>query len=417
MAYATRKPARYLAAFILIALAGFVLRVHRLTDYPLYTDEVINGEIVQNMLAGDFSLRYDWGAGREPMFNLSEVLAVLALGDNVLALRWPAVLYGMVFIALVYVWAAWLTGSRMAGLFAAGLAGVLWWPLAFSRMAIRTITLPFCIVLALMGLWRGLYGPARHARRNFALGGVAAGLTQYTFTAALGFPVVLVAFLAYLWLADRATWRARWRGIALYALAAVAVAGPFLLYVYTSPDLTWRMGMVNQPVEALRAGDPGPLLDGMLKTLGMFWGPGDHVWFYNLPGRAVFEPPALALFLVGALVCAWWALRAGRNRRRAPAGALLLLLGLVMLAPSAATDAPPSTHRAIGALPAVLVIAAVPLAALEHALRGRQRALLAIGAAAALAVTGVAVAGDYFGVWIDHPRPGVDDVSLVRGDG
>ncbi len=397
-----RRTVILLLAVVLILLVGFYLRVHRLLDYPLYTDEVIDGEIAQAMLKGDFSLRYHWGAGREPLFNVAQAASALALGDNALALRWPAVLFGMALIPLVYVWAAWLLRSRLAALAAAGLTGALWWPVLFSRLSIRSITLAVCIVLALLGLWRGLYGSPARARRNFVLGGLAAGLTQYTFTAALGFPVALLVFLAYLWLADRSTWRARWRGIALYALVAAVVAGPFLLYEYTSPDLAWRIPMVNQPLEALRAGDPAPLLDGMLKTLGMFWGPGDHVWFYNLPGRPVFEPPALALFLAGVLLCAWWALRPGSHRERAAAGALLLLLGFIMLTPSAATDAPPSTHRAIGALPAVLVIAVVPLAALERAFpRGRR--WLALSAAAVVAFSGAMVARDFFGVWIDHP--------------
>lgn len=408
---------------IFLLLIGFALRVHRLLDYPLYTDEVINGEIVQERLQGNLTLKHAFGTGREPMYNLTALPFVLTIGDNALALRWPAVLFGMALIALTYTWAAWLAGSRLAGVAAAGLAAVLWWPLVFSRMAIRTITLPVLIVLALMGLWRGLYGPPGGARRHFALGGLAAGLTQYTFTAAIGFPAALAGFLACLWLVDHPIWRVKRRGIALYLLVALATGGPFLLYMYTSPDLTWRIPMVNQPLEALRAGDPAPLIDGALKTLAMFWGPGDHVWFFNLPRRPVFEPPALALFLAGVILCAGWALRAlgrrGREkllesfelpgssltRRRGAAGALLLLLGLAMLTPSMTTDAPPSIHRAIGALPAVLVIPAIPLAVLEGVFWSRRRAWLAVSAVAAAAVgfSGVAVARDLFGVWIDHP--------------
>jgi hypothetical protein len=90
-------------------------------------------------------------------------------------------------------------------------------------------------------------------------------------------------------------------------------------------------------------------------------GRGDQAQFYNLPGRAVFEPLTALLALVGLGVLLW-------RLRRPPALFLLLWLPALLLPSFLATDRFPTLPRVLGVIPAVYFYPAIGLLAIASLL-------------------------------------------------
>ncbi len=133
-------------------------------------------------------------------------------------------------------------------------------------------------------------------------------------------------------------------------------------------------------------------------------GKGDVEQFYNLPGRAVFEPVTAGLAILGIAVLLL-------RFRQAPALFLLLWFPALLLPSFLATDRWPTLPRVLGVIPGVYFFPAVGLAAvvggvwlLIGQLQRKQGSWLAGVVAGALVLGLIAVHGatawrDYFKVW------------------
>ncbi|MCS6772902.1 MAG: hypothetical protein NZ693_02175, partial [Thermoflexales bacterium] len=100
-------------------------------------------------------------------------------------------------------------------------------------------------------------------------------------------------------------------------------------------------------------------------TLGMFFIAGDRIWRHNLPSLPVFVGPLAALFALGALVVV-------RRWQSQPYWFLAVWTGLFLLPTALAEDAP-HYLRAIGALPAACILAALGIAAVVESRLGTSR--------------------------------------------
>ncbi|MCW5863186.1 MAG: hypothetical protein KIT52_08780, partial [Anaerolineae bacterium] len=251
------------------------------------------------------------------------------------------------------------------------------------------------------------------------LAGVLLGLTFYTYLPARVMWLALPLLAGYLWLrpgaAGRTAWHSRtaWRGPLLTLLVAAAVAAPLLLYLAANPQLEVRVGELSAPLRAAAGGDFGPLWANAVASLRLFTIEGDAAWRYNLPGRPFLPGPLGWLFYVGLILAGWLAVAGPRAaaRLRLPAtaapGAFLALVWLALgMAPVLVTGPGLSTTQAIGAQPAVFLLAALPMGAVWGwaAARGRRwaaaAALAGLLLVAALAVT---TARDYLGHWANAP--------------
>ncbi|MFQ6014814.1 MAG: ArnT family glycosyltransferase [Anaerolineae bacterium] len=386
---------------IAILWVAFFLRVHRFLDYPLTEDEVHTGDIALEILEGNHRLFYPQGYGREPLYFYLQAISFSLLGDNELATRWPSVFCGLVLVALSYLWGRTLFRSRWIGLATAASAALLWWPTLFSRLGLRPITFPIFIMAALLGLWVGLKATSRpQSNMAFALGGIVGGLTAYTYTAGRGFLIVVALFVLYLWFTRRKALQERWPGVLIYLALTVLIAAPLFLYLHTHPELDQRIEQVNDPLLQLQAGNFLPLLDGVKATLKMFSLQGDANRFFNIPGRPVFPRLGAVLFYLGLLICV--------ARWREPPYMLQLLLGLIMLVPSAITEFPPSMVRSVGALPAVFVLPALPIDLAWSSLVRYRTGMIRVAYVVILAGLGTHVGwhtgSDMFTNWIEHPE-------------
>ncbi|MCA9971564.1 MAG: hypothetical protein KC425_15175 [Anaerolineales bacterium] len=260
-------------------------------------DEVANWLIDHGILAGEHAVYFTRAYGHEAGFHYLQAGFVALLGDHALALRLPAAFLGMLLVAVGGALARRLYG-RFHALTAAALLAVLLWPVFFSRLGLRAISLPVLAGLSALFWWwawdghgarsgkRGAIGPAP----RFALAGALAGLSLHTYMAARAVPIFYALWLAYLLLFDRPALRARWRGVALFWLLLALTAAPLAVYLLSNPGAEFRIAEVDAPLRALRSGDPRPVFENALRILGGFGVRGDPLWRQNVAGRPVFDP-------------------------------------------------------------------------------------------------------------------------------
>jgi len=344
-----------------IALAT-ALRFWALGSIPpgLYHDEAFNGLDALGVLTGDRPVFFETNNGREPLFIYLVALSVAALGRSPGAIRMTAALLGTLTVAATYVTTRAMFNRRI-GLLAAAITGLTLWHVNLSRIGFRAVAMPLFVALTLWQLWLGLKDGHR---RHFLAGGLLYGLTFYTYLAARFTIVALAAFGFYLILVG--SWRSesrtcsgfggRRRGALIFALAALVVLGPLMVYVATHTDAFLnRVGQVSIFNPAINEGDLwGTLLRHTGKTLLMFTHRGDFIPRHNVPLRPVFDPVLSAFFLLGVILCF------ARFRQSAEHAFVLIWLA-VMLLPTILAEGAPHFLRSVGVLPVAFVVPAIGL--------------------------------------------------------
>lgn len=345
---------RCTAAWLGVLLVAAALRLACLADAPpgVEHDEVAEVLIAQDIWRGQHALFFQQAYGQEPLFLYLAAGALALFGWNVLALRLVSAAVGLLTAAAAARLARRLFGPAAALVTAAGL-GVMLWPVFWSRVGLRGMTLPLLMCLGLDALWRAISrSPASQpaARARYALlAGLFLGLAAYTYLAARGLPILLGLFVLYLWIVDRPRLRRRWRGLTGALALAAVIALPLFVYLARYPDLQYRVSEVNAPLTRLLQGDWRPVLENVPRVLGMFSVQGDSTVRNNFPDRPVFpEPLWAALFYVGLLVAL--------HRLRDARYGLVLIWLAALLIPTLVTSEAPNLVRALGALPAVMML-------------------------------------------------------------
>jgi len=371
-------------------------------------DELRMIDLGELIIEGERPIHWTVSYSAEPLFMYVLALVMPVWGLTPFGARIVTRLAGLLLIPLVHILARRLFGKRVA-IVASGILAVTWWPVFFSRVALRGITLPLAFVAAVYFLWRGLDldGTAGVCRLGtirwgwLALGGVLMGLTWYTFTAARGLFVLLPLLLAHLVWVRLVHIRQLWR-VALVTLGLAAlVAAPFVYDVMVHPGAPeTRLKQLGGIIEELRAGNLIPFARQTIGTLGLFGLTGDPNWRYNVSGRPVLGPVLGALAILGLLVSV--------VRWRQPRYFLLLLWLLLGLAPSMLTPDAPSLVRAIGALPVAMMLPGIGAVGLWNCIAARVGRRVAWTVPAflvlVLAFNGWCTFHDLFIVWPAQPQ-------------
>jgi hypothetical protein len=407
-----------------LALAGLViavaifLRVYLLSTVPLGLryDEAFNGIDILKILAGERPVFLTGNFGREALFIYLQAVSVGVLGRSALALRVVASGFGMSTVVAAFILMRRLFNRRVAILTCAWLSISLW-HVIFSRIGLRTISLPFFAAVTFYCLWRGIEPWVRpeaistsvprpldrRAGAWFAAAGAVLGLSLYTYTAARILPLAILALGSYLLLLCP-TGARRWiAGIAITLAIAGVVAAPEAVFFARHPDAfvsrSREVSIFNPDVNGGNV--LGALAHATAKTLGMFNIQGDANADRNLPGRPVFDPVSSAFMLLGLGL-------AGAKLRQPAYGLILIWLG-VMVIPGffAARDAPNFLHFT-GLIPAIFVLPALGLAWCWEIWDRRVPRFWRPAWPAALAITfGVGAAVTYrayFGTWYHSPE-------------
>ena len=137
------------------------------------------------------------------------------------------------------------------GRVAAAVAGFAWAtsPVAihYSRVSIVNITTAACWAACFYFL---LHGLRTHRPLSFALSGLAAGLSMYTFYGTRLLPYLLVAFVAYLALFHFRTFREHLGNLGLLAAGFLIGFGPLLAYFIRYPSMWAGRGLSQLNVPA-----------------------------------------------------------------------------------------------------------------------------------------------------------------------
>lgn len=381
---------------LVVVIAAFALRSVAVGELPpgLYHDEAFYGLDAAGVLAGDLHLYFPANNGREPLFVYLVAGFIAMIGQTPAALRLASAFVGTAGVAAAFAMGASLYGRRV-GLLTAALMAVAPWPVILGRVGFRAGLLPLVLALAVAATVRGL---RCSDQRWIAFGGALAGLSLYTYTAARLVPLaVAVVGLWWLWTRHRSNRpvgidEVRVGGnqpadaplaprlLVLWIAAALLVAAPLVITFALDPATTLgRAGQVSVLAPEISGGDPAAALARNIRgTLGMVFVRGDFIPRHNIPDR-----PVMGL-LGGALWLAGLGLVLGRHR---PADILILIWIGVMLLPTLLAENAPHFLRAVGLLPALLVLPALGIDAIAGlARRSGRMASLATPLAALLAL-------------------------------
>ncbi len=394
----------------LVLCLAAALRLYRLDSIPpgFTHDEAGHGHDAVAILHGARPIYETVGYGREPLYDYLVAGLMTLIGPTGRALRFSSVPLSLVTLLATFAWAR-LAFDGPTALAAVALQAVSFWSLSTSRQALRSGLLPALFTVAVYFYWRSISGtPSQPAtqltnrgRWQMGLFALLIGATLYTYIPARLLWVVFPAFLAYLALLHRATFRRVWLPTLIAVLIGLLLAAPLFVYLWAHPGAEQRLAMLDAPLQALMDGDVSVVLNRIWSGLAGFLipGRGDDFLAYTIPGRPVFDPLTGTLFLTGVGLCL--------ARWREPAYVFSLMWFVVGISPSLLTGAAASTTRSIAALPvtflfpALAVVAGARWAAARWS-PGAARAI-EIGFVGLIAVTGALSARDYFVTWGESP--------------
>jgi 4-amino-4-deoxy-L-arabinose transferase-like glycosyltransferase len=347
---------------LVIALAG-ILRFWQLGDVPpgLYRDEAANGldalDVIEGRREGQSPFYFAANNGREPLYIYLTALFVAAAGQTPEAVRIGAAVVGTLTTFFVYLLAeTWF--DKRVGILSAFVWAITVWPLHLSRIGLRPILFPLMITIC---FWLGTlaYRKAREGHSSiwlWMLSGIAYGLTYYTYLAARFTPILLAVVVIYLLLTKRH--KPLWPGALWFVLGAFATLIPFIILLIQQPDLVaGRLDQVSILSPEINDGSIiGSFINNTFLAMGMFVIKGDTIIRHNPSGRAVFDIFMLIPFFIGLV----WSFR---NWRR-PAAAILIFWIAIMLGPTILAEDAPHFLRAVGVLPAAVMLPALGLSQL-----------------------------------------------------
>ncbi len=376
---------------LLLLLGSAFLRLYRLESVPpgMFVDVATNGLDIRDVLAGHLPVFFARNYGREALFIYFQALLVAGAGTRPVVFTFSAVVMSMLTIPLSYRLFKAMFGWRV-GFIAAALLSTSFWYVDLGRFGLRSMSLPPLLVATLYCLWRTV----RTGRRRYAvLGGLALGLSLYTYISSR-----LVPFLVVLmWLVDLPRTRRNWRQLALLVVVSLAVFAPEGVYFWQHrQEMALRAGQVSvfNPAPEVEGSHDTPL-ESFLNTAGMFFIRGDENQRHNLPHRPVFDP-WLAAFFAAGLALAVWRSRSDVRYRWA------LLWLVVMCLPSALSHESPSMFRTVSVAPVTFLFPAIAFDGLITVLAAWH--LGELMAAAAIVASGAVTFNLYFGQWAHDPK-------------
>ncbi len=392
---------------LILLLFAFALRVVGIEQVPpgLSGDESMNGADAVNMWGWDhLPVFFTTNFGREAFFFYLMAICVKLWGASPFTIRLPAILCGMSGIVLAYILVKRLWGERVA-LLTVALLSVSFWPIFTSRVGLRAVSMVPWSALCLYALWRGLH---ERRWRWWIVTGVSLGVLTYTYLPGRFFAVVPIAWLmTRAVLGDRHPWAGAkrhqvWLGLLLAAGIALLIFWPFGRFIVQYPELAnQRIRELDSTLQHLRAGNPRPLWQSMVKTAGMFTVRGEGDWYYNVSQRPLFDQITGLWFYAGVLLSLW--------RWRDPRYQLLLLWASAMLAPTVLAFGTPSFLRVIGAQIPIYLLPALAFDALWRRLEVVAESPRLSWGMAGIAALGLALIAwqdgqAYFVQWAQEPR-------------
>ena len=289
-------------------------------------------------------------------------------GVSVITLKMWAVFFGTLTVLGMILLAREFWNTWRAGLIAGFLYATSFWAINFSRISFRANMLPFVLVFSFYFLFRALRTEKYY---DYILAGAFFGLGLHTYIAFRVAPAILVALLFVLIISKKKFFRTYWKPLAVYASSIFLVALPMLLIFYFHPEYSeTRSESVSILSPKVNQGQLGHALRvSVTKTLGMFNFQGDLNWRHNFPGEPELQFFVGIFFLIGIFYLIghffylmYRRVKYGKRHDDLVIATLILSWFFVMLLPEMLTyEGLPHSLRAIGALPAAILIATLAI--------------------------------------------------------
>ena len=343
------------ALLAVIMVVAVFMRGYRLADLPYgsWYDEAESGlEAVEILNGRPFS----------PMakftFNPSFYFYALALsfklfGVSILSIRLVVATAGVLSCLLLYLLVKRLWGWRTAFV-AAMLLAVMSWHVTFSRLGMQNITAPLFAIVTLYFLVRAM---DTGCSTDYLWAGLAAGIGVYTYTPFRLVAGIMGLLLAHQVLSRPSFLRRHLNELTIMVVAAVLAMLPLLIYAVQHPQEFSRrinetsvFAKKNTEVEKRTA-----LENSLRRHMLMFNVRGDPNGRHGLPGRPMADPVTAALLVLGL----GYSLYRWHDRGYFLA-VIWLCIGLLGGILSLDWEAPQGA-RTVVAMPAVAVLAAIPL--------------------------------------------------------
>jgi 4-amino-4-deoxy-L-arabinose transferase-like glycosyltransferase len=232
----------FLGLFI-ITFGAAALRVKDITENPpeLYSDELGNfvsaksiveeGKDLQGRLLPFF---YDRAESRPPIYGYCAYLASKFFINPTFAIRFPAIIFGLITIIMLFMLTLELTGSQVAALFSAFCLAIIPWHIHYSRVGWEPASwLPFLLtatVLLIKGINKN-YSPLT------LLGFAFFSLTIYTYEAA---PLIAALFLLSIVILNHRYFCKNKKLFFTGALTSGIIALPYIWTAFHDPNMYER---------------------------------------------------------------------------------------------------------------------------------------------------------------------------------
>lgn len=417
----TRQHRRLWTLAVIVIGVAAALRLIQLESVPFgwHPDEATKALLARDVLDGAyFPAFFSAFTGREALYVYLEAVSFALVGEGIFAARLISGFSGILTVALTYTAGSRLFNRRV-GLFAAMFMATSLWHLIASRNGYRAVIQPLVQLPVMILLLGGLRTGLDEGRRSWIVAGLFLGLTQYTYTAARFFGLLVAAIVGAAALLQRRLVWARRRGLIVMAAVAAAVFLPLGLHFLQNPvDFYGRAAQISVFSSEWAGGDPwGRLWQSVTETARMFTTWGDINYRFNVAGQPVFGTPDGVLFYVGVVVALWRLVR-GEARKRLIYLTLFLWVATMLLPMVLSAESLPYYQRAIGVLPALYFFPALALDAVFAGLPARgsfsiRSGTATVGALSLLLVAyfGARTFSDYFHTW--HLAPRNDDDRRV----
>ncbi len=365
------------SSWTLLVIGVFALsvffRFYQLGSVPpeMFSDHAEKLIDVANVLDGEYSIFFTRNTGREAfqMYLTAAVAKVFGSGLSYLSLKVGTAIAGLFTLPFIYLLGKEIANRRV-GLLAMAFAGIAYWPIVISRVALRFTLYPFFAAPMLYFLIRGL---RRGSRNDFLLAGLFLGLGLHGYSPFRFVPFVVLAAIGLNLIHRRLKEESQqaWWGLIVLVFAALLVFSPLLRFALGNMDaFSYRMMTRMTEVEAAFSAPAWQIFfRNLWDAMTMFFWDNGEIWVHSVTHRPALGVVSAALFFLGCVL-----LIVRYLRQRNWVDAFLLISIPLLMAPSILSLAfpgeNPSLNRSGGALIPVFLIVGMALDGLLTTLKG-----------------------------------------------
>lgn len=359
---------------ILLAAVAVILffNFYRLDSVPpeMVSDQAEKLLDINDILHGARSVYFPRNTGRETIhfYLTAAFINIFNLEVSFLNLKVVAVFANLLTLLFIYLLGKEL-GNKWVGLGSALFAGMAYWPLSFTRLALRIPYYPLFVAPVMYFLIRGL---RRQNINDILLTGVFLGLGLHGYTPFRIVPIFVVVGVI-IFLGHKTSENKRFE--AIYALAVITLISvlvfiPLLRYWIANPEMFSYRAFSR--LTGMEAGfQKSPLLiffENFWKASVMFFWDNGVIWAHSIPGRPALEVVSAAFYFLGIM-----GLLVRYVQKRQWIDLILLVSIPMLMMPSILSLAfpgeNPSLNRTAGAVVPVFVVIGLAFESLIRSLR------------------------------------------------